>query len=225
VPQGTLTAAQELTVTNDGSAPLVVSGVALDGADPTDYVITNFCLEPVLVSSSCSIDVRFAPQAAGASTATLTVATNDPSTPTAVSLSGTGGNLPQGPQGPPGTAGSNGAQGSPGPQGKQGPAGEIELVSCTPEKLKIHQHEKTVNKCTTRRVSGTVTFTTTTADQASIARGHVLYATGDVIDEGQGRSELMLVPLRVLRPGAYTLTYHPQVGKRRVARHMQIIIR
>jgi collagen type I alpha len=128
-PQGVASAAQTLTVHNGGEAPLVVSGATLGGADPDDYVLDNGCQAPVAVGSSCRIGVRFAPQAQGASTATLTLQTNAPSAPAPIDLSGTGGSLPQGPQGAQGlqgtqgAAGTQGAQGATGEQGAQGSSG------------------------------------------------------------------------------------------------------
>jgi hypothetical protein len=125
-PQGVASAAQTLTVHNGGEAPLIVSGATLGGANPDDYLLDDGCQAPVAVGSSCRIGVRFAPQAQGASTATLTLQTNAPVAPVPVELSGTGGSLPQGPQGAQGLQGAEGAhggQGSSGEQGAQGPSG------------------------------------------------------------------------------------------------------
>ena len=99
-PQGTATAEQALTVTNNGSAPLVVSGVLLGGSNPGDYLVDNRCQQPVAVGSVCQIGVRFDPQATGASSADLTLLTNALTAPAPVSLSGIGGSLPTGPTGP-----------------------------------------------------------------------------------------------------------------------------
>jgi Ca2+-binding RTX toxin-like protein len=87
-PPGTASPAQTLTVTNKGSAPLVVSGVQLGGDDPDDFLVGDRCQQPVPVGSSCQVGVRFHPQATGARSATLTVLTNAPSPPAAVALSG-----------------------------------------------------------------------------------------------------------------------------------------
>ena len=70
-----------------------------------------------------------------------------------------------------------------------------------------------------------VKFTTTAADEAPISRGHVVYATGEVLDAGRARAQLMLVPLRTLWPGKYTLTYRTRIGERTVDRRMRIMIR
>jgi hypothetical protein len=129
-PQGVASAEQSLTVSNNGSAPLVVSGVLLGDANHGDYQVDDGCQQPVAAGSSCQIGVRFAPQAAGASTASLTVLSNAQSTPAPVSLSGTGGSLPQGPAGTQGPVGPQGPVGQQGPAGTQGPSGKVELVTC-----------------------------------------------------------------------------------------------
>jgi hypothetical protein len=115
--------AQTLTVHNGGAAPLVVSGFELGGADPDDYLLGDGCQAPIAVGASCRIGVRFAPQAQGPSTATLTLQTNAPTAPASVQLSGTGGSLPQGPAGAEGAQGASGEQGPQGPSGAAGPQG------------------------------------------------------------------------------------------------------
>ena len=95
--------------------------------------------------------------------------------------------------------------GTQGARGPQGPAGKIELVTCTKGK-KGKKGKKTVEKRTTKVVSGSITFTTTAADRASLTRRRVVYATGEVLVTGYGVSELLLAPVRTLRPGRYTLT-------------------
>jgi len=106
-PLATAGKAEVFTLTNNGSAPLQVSGVVVGGANPDDYLVDNRCQDPVAASGSnaCQIGVRFAPQAQGPRTATLTIDSNSVNGPDTVALSGTGGPLPQGPKGDPGTNG------------------------------------------------------------------------------------------------------------------------
>jgi hypothetical protein len=85
----TVSVQKTLTLTNQGSAPLVVSGVLLGGANPDDYLINDGCQQSVAVGSSCAIVVGFAPHARGARSATLTAQTNAPTAPATVMLSGT----------------------------------------------------------------------------------------------------------------------------------------
>ena len=110
-PQGTVSAAQTLTVTNNGSAPLMVSDVVLGGADPGDYLIGDRRQQQVPPGASGQVGVRFAPHKLGASSASLTLLTNAPSAPTAVALSGTGGPPVQSPAGPTPVTISQGAAG------------------------------------------------------------------------------------------------------------------
>ena len=96
-PQGLASAEQLLTVSNNGSAPLIVSAASLSGANPGDYLINDRCQSPVNAGANCVVGVRFAPQAQGASSATLALQTNATTQPAPVTLSGMGGPLPSGP--------------------------------------------------------------------------------------------------------------------------------
>jgi hypothetical protein len=180
----TVSTAETLTLTNGGSAPLAVSGIELTGADAGDYLVEDGCQQPVAVSASCTIDVRFAPQATGASSATLTILSNSSSGNDVVSLSGTGGALPSGAAGPAGPAGPN---------------GEIELVTCTSVKQKVHGKTKTVKKCTTQLTSSPERFTTSSA-RAQLSRDGRVDATGTL----RGGT-LRLHAAKRLRAGVYEL--------------------
>jgi hypothetical protein len=85
---GTSSAPQQVTVSNKGTAALLISGVAA-GADFSE---TNNC-STVAAGSSCSILVVFTPSAAGARSGTLTITDNDPSGSQSVALSGTASDL------------------------------------------------------------------------------------------------------------------------------------
>ena len=101
-----------------------------------------------------------------------------------------------GPQGVAGTQGPTGAQGRPGESGK------VELVTCTTSK----KNGKTVRKCTTKVVSGTVKFTATAASaHATLSRNGVVYATGVARVTG-GHASLRLSSRRELSAGRYKLT-------------------
>ena len=80
-PLGVASAEQTVTVTNNGSAPLVVSGASVSGADPGDYLINDRCRSPVSVGASCVVGVRFAPQVQGPSSAMLALQTNTTAQP------------------------------------------------------------------------------------------------------------------------------------------------
>jgi hypothetical protein len=197
-PLGVASAEQTLTLTNNGSAPLVLSGVLLGGSNPGDYLIDDRCQQPLQPSSNCQIGVRFAPQAQGASSASLSLLTNAPVASPTVALSGTGGSLPLGPPG------QTGATGKTGPQG---PSGKIELVTCTKVTKTIKGHRRKVQQCRGRLVSGTVKFTAAGASvRATMSRAGVIYATGASVTTRGGGSYLVLSELRPLHPGRYTLT-------------------
>lgn len=84
----TTSAAQMLTVTNTGSAPLTVSGVAIVGSDfAWSYGVPCAIVAP---NASCTINVTFTPTALGARVAQLVISSDDVANPTFnVSLSGT----------------------------------------------------------------------------------------------------------------------------------------
>jgi hypothetical protein len=136
-----------VTITNEGSAPLGVSGFAISGDDPSDFVTgTDTCHGAIAPGESCSVAVRFAPQAQGARQARLTVLTNAASS-MLVTLAGTAGPLPQGEKGDAGSAGSQGTQGAQGPKGDTGapgPAGRDAKVTCKVAKPKKGKKAKTV---------------------------------------------------------------------------------
>ena len=123
--QGTDSSEQDITITNNGSGPLVVSGATLGGAEPGDYIVDDRCSTAVAVSATCTIGVRFSPQAMGASSATLTLDANSASAPTVIDVSGTGGSLPSGAAGANGANGAQGAAGGQGAAGAQGPTGAV----------------------------------------------------------------------------------------------------
>jgi hypothetical protein len=227
-PQSTLSAPQTVTVTNTGGGELVVTGLTFTGPDASDFLITSDgCLGSIALGGTCTVGVSFAPQGQGARTATLRLASNDPSTPLSVSLSGTGGQLPTGPTGP---TGATGATGPTGATGASGPAGKIELVVCNKVKKSVttngHKHTVTVQKCTTKLVSGPVKFTSDRrALSARISRRGVVYATGVAIPRGAGRWQLALTrQTRTLRRGTYTLTLRADRGRGRVVQRRTITI-
>jgi hypothetical protein len=87
-PVATESASQTVTVTNTGSAALVVSRVATTG----DFNETDTCTTaPVAVGSTCSVQVRFLPTATGSRNGVLTVFGNVSGGQATAALSGTGG--------------------------------------------------------------------------------------------------------------------------------------
>ena len=113
VPQGTLSSGQSLTVTNHELAPISLDGFAFAGANPMTHVTSDTCGGVVEALTTCTASIRFAPQAQGTRTATLTALIEGLPDPAATALTGSAG-PPQGSSGP------GGGQGPPGPGG--GPA-------------------------------------------------------------------------------------------------------
>ncbi|GEJ56690.1 choice-of-anchor D domain-containing protein [Anaeromyxobacter diazotrophicus] len=87
-------AAQAVTLTNTGTLPLTVTGLALAGTNPGDFAQTSTCpVAPATLAAgaACTVSVTFRPSALAARGARLTVSTDDPITPVVtVTLDGTG---------------------------------------------------------------------------------------------------------------------------------------
>jgi len=88
---GTASDSRQVTLTNGGGSALTIAGVTLTGANPGDFAVTfNTCVGTVPAGASCVVGVRFAPTAATARAATLSIADNAAGSPQTVALSGTG---------------------------------------------------------------------------------------------------------------------------------------
>jgi hypothetical protein len=83
---GTASAAQTVTLTNNGNTALSITSIAGSG----DFGQTNNCGSSVAPGASCAIQVTFTPTAPGARTGTLSITDNAPGSPQSVSLAGTG---------------------------------------------------------------------------------------------------------------------------------------
>jgi len=79
------TASADVTVSNGGTAMLFVSGMALEGAAASDYLVAGVC-GPLAPQAACTLTVSFTPTAAGARSASLVIDSNDPTTPHATVL-------------------------------------------------------------------------------------------------------------------------------------------
>jgi hypothetical protein len=140
--------------------------------------------------------VRFGPQAVGSRSSTLNVTSDDPLSPLAAALSGTG----------------ESAIGKPAP---------IEPVTCSTVKktvVRVSHHRNltvriTVAQCSAKFVSGMGTFTTA---QAAISGGTVTYASGTAARIRGDRVRLVLQELRSLGAGRYVLSLRHRQGRRSV---------
>ncbi len=87
VSVGASSAGQTVTLTNSGTAVLLISGIAASG----DFSETSAgCGASLGVGATCQVAVVFTPTAVGARTGTLTVTSNAAGSPQTVALSGTG---------------------------------------------------------------------------------------------------------------------------------------
>jgi len=87
---GTTSDAQAVTLTNAGTATLNLTSIAITGTNPTDFIALNTCGPTLAPSANCTVYVAFAPAAAAAYKATLTIADNGSASPQSVALSGNG---------------------------------------------------------------------------------------------------------------------------------------
>ena len=87
---GTTSAAKVITLTNNLSTALAISGYTFTGADPGDFAKTDTCGGSVAAKGKCTISVTFTPNATGTRTATLGVNDGANNAPQTVSLKGTG---------------------------------------------------------------------------------------------------------------------------------------
>ncbi len=83
---GSTSAAQNVSLINNGPGTLSVSSVSISG----DYLQTNNCNSALPSGSSCTVSVTFKPTASGTRTGSLTVSDNATNGPQTASLTGTG---------------------------------------------------------------------------------------------------------------------------------------
>lgn len=84
---GTTSAAKKVTVSNTGSAQIVLSKLTVTG----DFAVKkNLCQSGIQPGTSCTISVTFSPTQVGTRTGTLQIFDNAPNSPQSVSLSGAG---------------------------------------------------------------------------------------------------------------------------------------
>jgi hypothetical protein len=83
---GTMSAEQDVTLSNTGSAPLMILSIAING----DFAQTNDCGTSVAAGANCTIKGTFTPTAAGARSAMVTITDNAAGNPHSVAFSGTG---------------------------------------------------------------------------------------------------------------------------------------
>ena len=86
---------RSVTITNCGTAPLVISNVTITGANAGDFIFaSNACTNTVATGSTCQVSLEFAPTAGGVRSANLTYTDNISGGPQFLPLLG-GGNTSQ----------------------------------------------------------------------------------------------------------------------------------
>ncbi|WP_197216352.1 SBBP repeat-containing protein [Cytobacillus firmus] len=89
-PVNTSSSPQTVTVTNTGTADLIINNVMIAGANPTDFqVVSNMCTI-VNPGNSCTIRVTFNPTSTGPRSAALNIFDNASDSPQQVLLNGNG---------------------------------------------------------------------------------------------------------------------------------------
>lgn len=91
---GKASTAQQVTLTNNGGAPLAITSLAVTGANAAAFSFPNACGASVAAGTSCIIKGTFTPQGTGTAAATLSIADNAPGSPHTVALTGAGVYLP-----------------------------------------------------------------------------------------------------------------------------------
>jgi Abnormal spindle-like microcephaly-assoc'd, ASPM-SPD-2-Hydin len=89
----TTSAAQSVTLTNSGNAPLTISSIGITGTNTGDFAQTTTCpVSPstLAVNGTCTIGVTFTPSATGSRSASVSITDNAADSPESVALSGTG---------------------------------------------------------------------------------------------------------------------------------------
>jgi hypothetical protein len=86
---GSSSAPRTVTLSSTGNIPLTFSGIALSGANASDFSSTNNCPTSLSNGTSCTISVVFSPGAARSSTASLAITDGAANSPQTVSITGT----------------------------------------------------------------------------------------------------------------------------------------
>jgi hypothetical protein len=87
---GITSSAQDVVLTNKGTAAVAITKFLLTGTQSADFHQTNSCPTSLATGASCTISVTFTPSATGLRGASLQVVDNAYNNPQTVSLSGTG---------------------------------------------------------------------------------------------------------------------------------------
>jgi Abnormal spindle-like microcephaly-assoc'd, ASPM-SPD-2-Hydin len=87
---GTLSGAQAETVTNTGTSAVLISTVALSGANAADFSQSNTCVSSLAAGANCTISVTFTASQFGPRSASITITDSTVGSPHSVSVNGIG---------------------------------------------------------------------------------------------------------------------------------------
>ena len=93
----TASSTQTLTLSNTLTAPLTVTSIGVAGTNAVDFSQTNTCGTNLAAGANCTINVKFAPAAAGSRTGSLSVVLDGVQSLQTVALSGNGTDFSLGP--------------------------------------------------------------------------------------------------------------------------------
>ncbi|MDO8187849.1 VCBS repeat-containing protein [Conexibacter sp. JD483] len=193
-------------IENPGDHGLRVTGLTVAGADAADFAASGCMTAPVPAGSFCDATVSFAPHAAGARAATLTISSSAPSGPATVALTGTA--TPAPPAACPG--GDGGRGGTDG--GGSGPAARAATLKLTlrPARAAKLAPGRRLRLTVTVRNAGTLAASAVTlcprASAKQLTAGRCL-KLGRLAAGRSARRTITLKLARSARPGrSYTLT-------------------
>ncbi len=87
-PLHTISAAQNITLTNTGGSALTITSITIVGTNSGDFLQSNTCGSSVAAGAACTISVQFQPTATGTRTASVSVTDNATGSPQSAGLSG-----------------------------------------------------------------------------------------------------------------------------------------
>ena len=82
--------AQDVTLTNVGTQPIDISGIAITGTNAAEFTETDTCGSGLAAGATCAITITFTPMQVGPRTATLGVINSAVGSPQPIALSGIG---------------------------------------------------------------------------------------------------------------------------------------
>jgi Pro-kumamolisin, activation domain/Abnormal spindle-like microcephaly-assoc'd, ASPM-SPD-2-Hydin len=87
---GTSAATMPITLINDGTATLSITGITITGTNASSFTQTDNCGASLAAKASCTITVSFKPTVSGALTGGVSIADNASGSPQVVALNGSG---------------------------------------------------------------------------------------------------------------------------------------